>query len=124
MSPGTADDTDVLTTGMVTFDSGSYFAVRINGDYAAWDYDQLHASAIAGLNNAALVTSGTRSWRGDQPIVLIQNDDTDPIPESYQFNDLDEGDTVTINGFAYTITYCYNAESGTLMAETTWHFAT
>jgi Calx-beta domain/FG-GAP-like repeat/Bacterial Ig domain/TLD len=101
LSPG------ILNSGSVTFNNGSNFNVEVNGYVAGTDYDQLNVTGTVSLGDApggaTLYASGTISSRSDQPIVLIDNDDADPVIGT--FSGLPEGSVITINGIGFTISY-------------------
>lgn len=87
----------------VSFQSGSTFAVQVNGNVAGTSHDQLNVTGQVSLGNATLSTSGTVSSVPSQVIILISNDGTDAVTGT--FNGLAEGATVTINSIPFIISY-------------------
>lgn len=101
VAPGAS--TGILSTGDVTFASGSNFNVEVNGNVAGTSYDQLNVTGTVDLGGATLVTSGLVNSTPGQQIVLINNDGTDSIVGT--FNGLAEGATVIIHGVTFYLSY-------------------
>ena len=101
VSPGTSPG--ILTTGNVSFASGSSFVVEVNGATPGDDHDQLKVSGSVTLNGATLSPSGTISSSIGQKIVLIDNDGSDAV--SGTFAGLPEGAAVTIGESIFAISY-------------------
>ncbi len=93
----------ILDTDDVAFADGSNFAVEIDGPSAGTEHDQLRVTGTVHLGGATLSATGTIASLPDQPIVLINNDGTDPIVGT--FVGLPELSIVTINGIDFAISY-------------------
>jgi hypothetical protein len=105
LAPGTL--IGKLNTGSVDLQSGSQFVVEITGDVTAGtDYDQLNVTGTVNLDGAILVATGTVATVTATPIILINNDGTDPIIGT--FAGLPEGSIVTVNGNSFRLTYFGN----------------
>ena len=100
VAPGTSPG--ILKTGNVSFVSGSQFLVEVNGSGAS-NFDQLNVTGTVTLTGSTLVSSGTITSSPGQQIVLINNDGTDAVIGT--FASLAEGDTVTINGTSFVLSY-------------------
>jgi autotransporter-associated beta strand protein len=111
VAPGPA--TKILTTGNLVLNSGSTYAVEINGTTPGAQHDQLNVQGSVALNNATLSITGTApNAAPGTAIVIITNDGGDAV--SGTFNGLPEFAQVSVNGERYRITYRYDAGSGTL----------
>jgi autotransporter-associated beta strand protein len=105
--PGSsAANTAILTTGNVTFNSGSAFDVALNGTSpGAGGYDQLNVNGTVSLGGCALnLTFGA----GFTPAVgtvftLINNNGVGAVSGTFQ--NLPEGATIVINGMTFQISY-------------------
>jgi YVTN family beta-propeller protein len=99
VAPGGASTTGILTAvGVVTFHTGSTFAVRLNGPTAGTDYDRLVTYGGAVLNDATLnVTLGYMPTGGTTFTILTNASGT--------FNGLPEGSIVTVSGQTFHLTY-------------------
>jgi autotransporter-associated beta strand protein len=91
--------------GNVSFATGSFLSIELNGPAAGTEYDQLKVNGTVTLNNADLTgTLGT----GFTPIagtqfIIVDNDGVDPI--SGTFNGLAEGSVAVIGGLPFTVSY-------------------
>ncbi|MBX3401107.1 MAG: VCBS repeat-containing protein [Gemmataceae bacterium] len=86
-----------LSTGMVTFQSGGTFGVKINGSTAG-QFDVLKVAGTVNLGNAKLVLADSVFATG--PITIINNDGTDPITGMFA-----QGNVVTGTTGNYAINY-------------------
>lgn len=100
VSPGNSPG--VLSTGNVTFQSGSTFVVELNGATTG-TFDQLNVTGTVFLYNGTLTVSGTITSNIGQQIVILNNDDDDGLAGT--FNNLPEGAVLDLNGLAFQITY-------------------
>ncbi|HTN74427.1 MAG TPA: Ig-like domain-containing protein, partial [Pirellulaceae bacterium] len=108
LAPGGSLNGD-LTTGTVTFVTGSTYQAQISGVTPGTTYDQLVVNGDVHLNSATLDLSLTGVYPGATTFVLIQNDGIDAIDGT--FLNLPELSVITLNGQAFRITYRYNAEA-------------
>ncbi len=76
LRPGDTATTASLSTGNVTFQSGSTCGVKINGT-AAGQFDSLNVTGTVDLGNATLLLADSVAATG--PITIITNDGTDAI---------------------------------------------
>ncbi len=102
LSPG-VNGPGTLTTGNVTFNAGSTFAVDVNGPNAGTDYDQLMVNGTVALGNATLATKGGFTPTVGQALTLINNDASDAV--SGTFSNLSEGALVTVGNLTGPISY-------------------
>jgi hypothetical protein len=77
--------------------------MQINGTVPGGQYDQINVIMTVDLGGASLHVTGTVLAAPNQPIVLVNNDGIDAVVG--QFAGLAEGDTVTINGLAFRVSY-------------------
>lgn len=101
VSPGPT--TAILNIGSQTFTAGSNFDVEVDGNVAGTSYDQLNVTGTVDLGGATLNATGSIPSQTGQVIVLINNDEVDPITGT--FAGLAEGDTVFINGIGFKLSY-------------------
>jgi autotransporter-associated beta strand protein len=113
VAPGS--DEAILSTGNISFATGSSFDIEINGTTAGpGGHDQLNVMGTVDLdsdssNGATLnPTFGVTTSLGDT-FVIIDNDDTDAI--SNTFDNLAEGDALLVNDRTMEITYVYDADT-------------
>ncbi|MBI5757591.1 MAG: autotransporter-associated beta strand repeat-containing protein, partial [Planctomycetales bacterium] len=115
VAPGTSPG--ILNTGSVTFATGSTFAIEVNGSTTAGtDYDQLNVTGTVDLGGATLSTSGSIASSAGQQIVIINNDSTDAVTNT--FAGLSEGATVTINSVPFKITYVGGTGNDVVLSQT------
>jgi autotransporter-associated beta strand protein len=93
----------VLSSGSVTFQTGSTFAVDLIGSTPGTGYDQLNVSGTVNLGNATLLLSGGFTPTPGTVVTLVANDATDAV--SATFNGLPEGTPVTAGAFSGLLTY-------------------
>jgi CSLREA domain-containing protein len=115
VSPGTSPG--ILNTGNVTFNSGSTYAVEINGPTAGTGHDQLKATGTVSLGGATLNLTGTHTPAAGDIFIIIDNDDTDAVTPNFAMGTggtdangglLEEGETITHflgSPLSATITY-------------------
>ena len=107
VAPGGATGSAILSTGTISFVSGSTFHANINGTTAGSGYDQLNVTGAVNLNGATLAIAGSLVPTGGSTFVLIANDGSDPVVD--KFNNLPEGAIVSNNflgsGLSARITY-------------------
>jgi autotransporter-associated beta strand protein len=112
LSPGASPG--ILNSGSVVFESGSTFAVEIEGAVAGagnppgTGYDQLNVSGTVTLNGATLALSGSYVPAPGETFMIIQNDGnhTDPVTGTPgTFAGLTEGATITFNTVSLRISY-------------------
>jgi autotransporter-associated beta strand protein len=117
-TPGTAD----VAVGSLTLDSLSTFVVQLDGSLPGdgpGTYDQVVVNSAVNLNSDNNPTGGAvldvelnfMPSIGDV-FVLIANNGPDPVQGT--FANLVEGASLTVGGYAYLITYQYDADTGTL----------
>lgn len=98
-SPGT------LEVAAVTFAAESIFSVEINGPALGTEYSSLETTGNVTLNNSLLRIAVGPGVGAGQAFTIIQNGGG---AVSGQFNDLEEGETFTLNGvdgIGFSITY-------------------
>jgi len=102
---GTSSATGILTTGNVTFNSGSTFRVALNGTTAGSSFDQLDASGTVSLGNGVVTLSVAVGFTPaiGTSFTILKNNSGKAI--SGTFKGLAEGGTLTVNGMTFTITY-------------------
>ena len=88
--------------GNLALNSGSTFAVDVNGNTPCTDFDQLTVNGTVTINNATFTGTGATPATGI--ITLIANDLTDAIAGS-RFASLPQNATVNIGGFNYKVSY-------------------
>ncbi|MGD0901286.1 MAG: hypothetical protein ABR915_25945 [Thermoguttaceae bacterium] len=98
----------------MTLESGSQYVVHINGTTAGTDYTQTQVGGSISLGGATLVLNGSLANPNGQTIVLIHNVGSNAV--SGAFAGLPEGQQVTFNGTAYTITYVAGAGADVALA--------
>jgi len=86
-----------------TFDSGSSFAVALNGDTAGTGYSQLKVGGTLNLNGATLNATLGYSPTGNAQYTLIDVDGSAAVNGT--FNGLAEGAVTTISGQPFRISY-------------------
>ena len=75
VAPGSPiSGTAVFRTGSVSFQSGTTFAVQVNGDLPGTTHDQLRVTGAVVLNDATLALGGVVPAAPGSDIVLIDND--------------------------------------------------
>lgn len=100
-SPGTS--LGILTAGNTIFNSGSFFNVELYGTELGTPFDQLKVTGTIALGNATLnVAMGVTPTIGDS-YIIIDNDGEEAITGT--FNGLAEGDTFSVDGQLFQITY-------------------
>ncbi|TVS20446.1 MAG: hypothetical protein EA424_03935, partial [Planctomycetaceae bacterium] len=101
VAPGSS--TGILATGSVAFESGSIFAVDINGTGVGTDYDQLDVTGTVDLDDANLdVTLGFTPEPGHS-FTIINNDGADPVGGA--FAGLPEGATLLVDAVPLKVSY-------------------
>lgn len=111
VSPGD-NGIGTLTVGNLTFvsDVALYYDVQLSNGSLSCNNLNVVGTLTKLYNGVTLRLSGSRTRVVDEAIVLILNDGTDSI--SGIFAGLDEGDTVTVDGVDYQVTYLYNGDGG------------
>ncbi len=119
VTPG-ASPGQLVVNGSLTFDSTNTYTVEINGaTTAGTDYDQIQvtgANRIVTLNNSTLNASiggGYTPSSGDE-IVIIDNVEASSSVSGI-FNGLNEGDTLTITGTIFTISYAAGTDNNDVL---------
>ena len=74
LSPG--ESPGQLKTGNLVFNSGSYYAVELNGPTAGTDYDQIAVTGTVNLGGANLVLTAPYMPTNGQVFKIIDNDGT------------------------------------------------
>jgi large repetitive protein len=101
LAPGSSPGT--LSSGNVTFNSGSTFAIELHGTTAGTQYDQLNVTGTVSLGGATLnLTLGYAATSGDT-FVLINNDDADAVVGT--FSGLAEGSIFTVGSDRFQVSY-------------------
>ncbi len=99
LGPGSLSATGTLTAGIVGFDHGASFDVRLNGPAPGTEYDQLRATTAANLGNVTLnVQLGYTPAPGSTFTILTN-------VSSGTFNGLPEGAELSVGGQFFRITY-------------------
>ncbi len=100
MSPG------CITTGNLTFTSGSTFTVEIDGGTVCDDYDQTVVTGTVILGDATLAIARLASYEpaDGTEFIIIDNDGTADLV-SGTFAGLAEGESTTVDGTEYTVSY-------------------
>jgi autotransporter-associated beta strand protein len=98
----------VINTGNLTFGTGGVYQVQALGVLAgagASGYDQINVTGTVDLSNSTLSITGVgaNTVTPQTPLVIINNDASDPITNT--FAGLPEGATVTAGGVNFTISY-------------------
>lgn len=99
LSPG------CLSTGNLTFASGTSYDFEVGGATACTEYDQTKVTGTVTLGNGTLNTilyNGFKPAKG-QSYKIIDNDASDAV--SGTFNNLAEGATFTVAGYVLKISY-------------------
>jgi fibronectin-binding autotransporter adhesin len=105
LAPGSTT-TAILSTGNVTFASGSNVNVLINGTTAGSGYDQLNATGTVALNGATLnVSLGTMTVADGSSLTIIKATSVTGTFENLPAS----GDTITVGGETFQITYNSNS---------------
>jgi autotransporter-associated beta strand protein len=105
LSPSNGSTPTTMSTGDLTFSPEGTFAPMIEDDES---YDQVDVTGAVTLTGAVLDATDQRDTDTGSILVLITNDDVDPVTGT--FDGLPEGAEVTFNNVLYRITYRYNAE--------------
>ncbi len=100
----------ILRTGDITFVSGSTLDVEVNGNSPGDSHDQLDVTGSVMLGGATLSLSGMINSLPGQQIVIINNDDDDPVIGL--FNGVEEGSIVTINSDNGSVTFIVSYAGG------------
>jgi autotransporter-associated beta strand protein len=96
-----------VSTSNLSFTTGSSYGVDVTDAGGG----PIRATGTVALDDATLDVTSSRTNNNYGILrVLVQNDGTDAVAGT--FAGLPEGDTVTVNGVTYWITYQYNAEAG------------
>ena len=120
VAPG--NSAGALSTGNVSFTSGSNFNVEIGGTTAGTQYDQLNVTGAVTLGNATLNLTQINSFVpvGGNTFTIINNDSNDAV--SGTFNGLAEGAIVSTNflgsGLTAKITYAGGTGNDVLLVVT------
>lgn len=107
VAPGTSPG--CLSTGDITYTSGSTYNVEIDGANDTCDatdgYDQTLVTGTVDLGDATLVIdkASTYTPADGATYTIIDNDGTDAVTGT--FNGLAEGGTTTVDGVEYTVSY-------------------
>ncbi len=111
--PGSSSTPGILTTGDVSFESGSTFSVALNGNAVGTGYGQLDSTGTVNLTGATLNLS-----LGFTPTLGTQFDIVTDLanPVVGQFSGLAQGATFTKNGQAFKITYTGGASGHTTLS--------
>jgi autotransporter-associated beta strand protein len=110
LAPGSSPG--IFNTGSVTFDTGSIFAVELNGTTVGM-HDQQNVTGSVAINGGLLqVTLGFTPMVGDS-FTILNNDDTDAVSGTL-FADLPEGKVFSVitGGFSGTFQISYRGGSG------------
>ena len=99
MSPG------CLTTGNLTYNSGSTYTVEIDGATVCTGYDQTQVTGTVDLGGATLVIDKDSAYSPavGTEFIIISNDGSDAVTGT--FAGLAQGATTTVGGVEYTINY-------------------
>lgn len=101
LAPGTS--AGILNTNTLTLNSGSTFAVEINGTTAGTDYDQTNVTGTVSLGSAALSVSPGFTTPTGQTFTIINNDGSDAVTGT--FSGLAQGATLVAGGQSFSISY-------------------
>ena len=101
----------VTIDGNLTLDDEDALVIELNGSDPLTQFDNFIVNGTVTLGLAIFPLSGTRTGTAGEVLVLIKNDDVDPI--SGIFQNYSEGSVVVVNNVPYVITYIYNAEGTT-----------
>jgi RHS repeat-associated protein len=109
IAPATAGTVGTLNVGNLNL-SGSNAIYSVDMDNTGSDLLNVTGTVTiaSGAQLSVSATIRTSKEAGDV-LVVIRNDSTDAVSGS--FAGLPEGSTITANGVAYGLTYCYNAEA-------------
>jgi hypothetical protein len=93
-----------LSTGSVTLNAGSYLFATLNGTVAGVSHDQLGVTGTVSIDGSASLytTLGFTPTLG-QTLVIVDNDNTDPVVGT--FSGLPEGATINLNANQLQISY-------------------
>ena len=114
--------TGVLTTQNIFFDADAQFTVDLAGPDTGvtpgTDYDQLSVHGTIDLGGSpGAVLHTTYNLVGSGPYVIVNNDGTDPVvglfSSPFSGLPLAEGDTVSVSGRPFEISYKYDASDNT-----------
>jgi|GEM_PF-1882436 len=101
IAPGTSPG--IVGSGDLILENGATFDAEVNGPTPGTDYDQVEVTGAVTINDATLnLIGGYANEVGDE-IILISNDDTDPITGT--FTGLIEGASVNFGDYNGTISY-------------------
>lgn len=115
LSPGNSPG--ILNTNDLTLVAGSTFDVEVNGTTPGVDADQVVVTGTVDVTGATLSATGTIVSFPGQVVTLIDNDgNADPVVGT--FDGLAEGDSVTINGVDFTISYVGGDGNDVTLTET------
>lgn len=95
----------ILSTGNLTFVSGSTYEFELGGTTVGTEYDQIDVTGTVDLGSGTLqiiLYDGFKPTAG-QSFTIINNDGADAITGT--FAGLPEGGTLVSEGYAYTISY-------------------
>jgi len=98
LSPG------CLSTGNLVLNDGSTYQVELGGKTACTQYDQIKVTGTVQVGGTLSLSlyNGFKPVAG-QKYVIIDNDGTDTLTSS--FTDLDEGETITLGDYKFTLSY-------------------
>ncbi len=106
ISPGQDSATGLLSTGSISFGSGSSFAVKLNGTNAGTQYDQLSVdgdvSLVSGIGTFLSTSLSFAPARGTQ-FPIIKNNGGNPISGAFFLQP--EGSTFVDNSTTFQISY-------------------
>jgi hypothetical protein len=88
-----------LSVGNVTFESGSTFAVVLNGTTAGLVYDQRSSTGTVNLNGATLTVGLTGTVGAGSPLTIIQA--TTALRGTFK----NLGATITVGSEVFTVRY-------------------
>jgi hypothetical protein len=99
LSPG------CLSTGNLTYNSGSTYTVEIDGATACTQYDQTQVTGTVTLGDATLDIQKLSTYTPADATLftIITNDGADAVVGT--FNGLAEGAKTTVDGVEYTVSY-------------------
>jgi hypothetical protein len=102
ISPGT-NGPGTLTCQGVSFDNVGALAIDIKGSIPGTDYDQLNVIGTVALGNGLLTISNSFVASSGQEFVIISNDGSDLVSET--FAGLPEGEILAAGGVKFRISY-------------------
>lgn len=109
VAPGTSPG--ILTTGNVSFESGSVFNIELNGTTVGTQYDQLNVLGTVAIgSNVELAATLNFTPSPGASFVIINNDGSDAVSGTFQ--GLPQGSLLSIGGEDFHIFYNHNSGDG------------